>query len=47
MSFIDPLFLFVFFPLLYAACLAENTRIGAKKWTLLAASVLFDWKRAE
>jgi alginate O-acetyltransferase complex protein AlgI len=43
MSFIDPLFLFVFFPLLYAACLIENTRLGAKKWTLLAASVLFYW----
>ncbi|HSQ03479.1 MAG TPA: MBOAT family O-acyltransferase, partial [Burkholderiales bacterium] len=43
MSFIDPLFLFVFFPLLYAACLTENTRIGAKKWTLLVASVLFYW----
>jgi hypothetical protein len=31
MSFIDPLFLFIFFPLLYAACLTENTRLGAKK----------------
>lgn len=35
MSFIAPLFLFVFFPLLYAACLAENTCLLAKKWTVL------------
>lgn len=31
MNFIEPLFLFVFFPLLYAVCLTENTRLGAKK----------------
>lgn len=43
MSFVDPLFLYVFFPLVYAACLAQNERIRSKKWTLLLASILFYW----
>ena len=39
MLFYEPFFLGVFFPTLYAAYLALNERVAAKKWMLLLASV--------
>jgi alginate O-acetyltransferase complex protein AlgI len=41
MLFYEPFFLGVFFPTLYAAYLALNERVAAKKWMLLLASVAF------
>ena len=41
MLFYEPLFLFLFFPIVLAAFLAVRRRHGARAWVLLAASIFF------
>jgi alginate O-acetyltransferase complex protein AlgI len=41
MLFYEPLFLFVFFPIVFAVFLAVRRWAGPRAWTLLVASVFF------